>query len=89
MPTMKDVKDAIKAHNLRKEVTFNNSYNLANRLGTMEARSMLNLASYEIHGLMQEKLTLKDVIKWAKNTVSDNLKPTTMKFVVLLRKQVL
>lgn len=66
--SIEDFKQAISAHNAGREAaTFNDCYNVTNKLGTFSARSIVNKIASHHYGCASrgKKLTNKHVVEWA------------------------
>ena len=66
--TAKDLRQAIVAHNDRKEdASFNDNYNIVAGLGSRAARNLVSKCMKDTHGLMGFHIVSKKEIKyWAK-----------------------
>jgi len=71
--TMKHLKEAIKAHNSKREnPSFNEHYNVQQKIGTHMARALCTAADYYKYGAMGKgKLTLDDLVIFAQSIPPD------------------
>jgi hypothetical protein len=74
--TRKEIREALKSHNSGKEYAcFNEAYNEANGLGTMQARALIRSVIYCHNGLMSDyrrtKVTLQEIEEYARNSLED------------------
>jgi hypothetical protein len=87
MITVKDFKESLKAHNLRKEDSgYNENYNSMMKLGSYVGRGLIRCIMQHANGIMgYKKVSTKDAKQWALSRIESEEKPEYLDVITYLK----
>lgn len=78
-------KEALRSYNKGKELTFNEGYNKAQKLGTRKERLFLFDVAYYKHGLFKGALTTADIKEYLNSLTTSEAEATAIKYKELIK----
>lgn len=75
---------ALRSHRNKKEITFNDSYNIANKLGTRLERAFILEVVDHKHGIYNQPITKKDIEDYINSLTASELEQIRNKYKSLI-----